>query len=266
MSEKIYAWLLSLYPSHFREKYGDEALQLLRDRARDETGFFRTLRLWLDLFADLVISIPREYRYVRPALAGSVVQQRLAGGPSFFVLEDGSSRLRAFCVGGIVSLTVLTMSFALLIRVGGQRTVGAATRREVAAGSWRSDSAGSATPKRAGVAKAKSSVLGLPPRSRVPPTVTAAALPFSSPSPLSIPAAPRQSNEQSPTLAAAFGAKGDAQLDAEERRRVVDHAAANLKQFYFDKDVAQKTADALLAHEKNGDDNGRRKARHLPAS
>jgi hypothetical protein len=27
MSEKIYAWLLRLYPSHFREAYGNEALQ-----------------------------------------------------------------------------------------------------------------------------------------------------------------------------------------------------------------------------------------------
>jgi hypothetical protein len=85
MSEKIYAWLLRLYPSHFREKYGEEALQLLRDRARDETGFLRTLRLWLDLLTDLVISIPREYRYVRPALVGPIAQQRLDYGPSFFV-------------------------------------------------------------------------------------------------------------------------------------------------------------------------------------
>jgi hypothetical protein len=29
MSEKIYAWLLRLYPSRFREAYGEDALQLL---------------------------------------------------------------------------------------------------------------------------------------------------------------------------------------------------------------------------------------------
>jgi hypothetical protein len=56
MSEKIYAWFLRRYPSRFREEYGDEALQLLRDRARDERGFFRTLRLWLDLLSDLAIA------------------------------------------------------------------------------------------------------------------------------------------------------------------------------------------------------------------
>jgi retinol-binding protein 3 len=33
MSEKIYAFLLRLYPVAFREMYGEEALQLFRDRA-----------------------------------------------------------------------------------------------------------------------------------------------------------------------------------------------------------------------------------------
>ena len=38
MSEKIYGLLLKLYPGHFRRKYGDEALRLVRDRAHDEKG------------------------------------------------------------------------------------------------------------------------------------------------------------------------------------------------------------------------------------
>ena len=64
MSEKLYAWLLRLYPSHFREDYGEEALRLFRDRARDERGFFPRLRLWLDLFFDFTISLPGEYFHV----------------------------------------------------------------------------------------------------------------------------------------------------------------------------------------------------------
>jgi len=44
-------------------------------------------------------------------------------------------------------------------------------------------------------------------------------------------------------------------LDTAERQRVIEVAIANLRQYYFDRDVAQKTADALLAHEKSGDDN-----------
>ena len=62
MSEKIYAWLLRLYPSYFRRAYGEAALQLFRDRSRDERGVFTGLRLWLDLISDLAVSAPREYR------------------------------------------------------------------------------------------------------------------------------------------------------------------------------------------------------------
>jgi hypothetical protein len=47
----------------------------------------------------------------------------------------------------------------------------------------------------------------------------------------------------------------DAKLDSAARQRVIDEAVRNLKEHYFDRDVAQKIADALLVHEKNGDDN-----------
>src|SRR5690242_6014542 len=91
MSEKIYDCLLRLFPSHFREAYGDEALQLFRDRARDEKGFFPHIRLWLNLLADLAISVPHQYGYVRPALTGAPIQRRLEGAPAFFVLVDESN-------------------------------------------------------------------------------------------------------------------------------------------------------------------------------
>ena len=41
MSEKMYTRLLRIYPSTFRKNYEGEALQLIRDRLRDETGFFK---------------------------------------------------------------------------------------------------------------------------------------------------------------------------------------------------------------------------------
>ena len=43
-------------------------------------------------------------------------------------------------------------------------------------------------------------------------------------------------------------------LDAAEREHVVEAAAANLKQYYFDRNIGHATANALLAHERNGDD------------
>jgi hypothetical protein len=47
----------------------------------------------------------------------------------------------------------------------------------------------------------------------------------------------------------------DAKPDAGDRQRVIDGVIRNLKEHYVDKDLVQKMADALLAHEKNGDDN-----------
>ena len=46
----------------------------------------------------------------------------------------------------------------------------------------------------------------------------------------------------------------DLTADAAKKHRVIDGAIANLKRYYIDQHVAQKMAGALLAHEKNGDD------------
>jgi hypothetical protein len=46
----------------------------------------------------------------------------------------------------------------------------------------------------------------------------------------------------------------DVKLDAAQRQRVIDGAIANLTKYYIYPDVAQMMADALLAHEKSGDD------------
>ncbi len=91
MSEKIYACLLRLYPAKFRHAYGKDALQLFRDRRRDETGFFRRTCLWLELFLDLAISLPRQYINLQPALGAPSVAH-FAGTPLFFVLEEKSLR------------------------------------------------------------------------------------------------------------------------------------------------------------------------------
>jgi N-terminal domain of Peptidase_S41 in eukaryotic IRBP len=43
-------------------------------------------------------------------------------------------------------------------------------------------------------------------------------------------------------------------LDAAERKRLMNAVIDNLRQHYIDPQVARKMADALLAHNKNGDD------------
>jgi len=114
MSEKLYAWLLRLYPAHFREAYGDEALQLFRDRARDEKGFFLRLRLWLDLLFDLTISLPSEYLHVHSPRAVTSGPRRLFGVPVLYVLQDAPPRPGALLSGGVLSAIVLTTCWVSL--------------------------------------------------------------------------------------------------------------------------------------------------------
>src|SRR5580658_7394330 len=86
MFEKLYALLLKFYPNDFRRTYGDEALRLVRDRARDEKGFLPGLRLWLNLLVDLAISLPREHS--KPRATPIAEARPVNGAPSFQVLSD----------------------------------------------------------------------------------------------------------------------------------------------------------------------------------
>jgi len=60
---------------------------------------------------------------------------------------------------------------------------------------------------------------------------------------------------QDATTTALVAEVESATLDAAQRQRIIQAAAANLTKYYVDPDVAQKMSDALLAHEKTGDDN-----------
>jgi hypothetical protein len=102
MSEKLYALLLKLYPNHFRRTFGDQALCLVRDRARNEKGFRSGLRLWLDLLVDLAISLPREYSKVPTTPA-----QPVNGDPSFQLLAERSLNPAVLFLGGILSAVLL---------------------------------------------------------------------------------------------------------------------------------------------------------------
>jgi hypothetical protein len=204
MSEKIYTWLLRLYPSQFREAYGEEALQLFRDRMRDEKEFFARLRLWLDLLADLAISVPHQYLQLEPTLAGSSARQGLYDTPSFFVLGDESPRPGALFLGGVVSLAALCAFSILLGHPGTHARMGTIVRGQFD-----------------GFARLSHQPVPQP--------------------------KPRE-------LSNAINRSADEvfKVDAAERRRVIDAAAAILKKHYIDRDKAQKMADALVAHEKNG--------------
>jgi hypothetical protein len=128
MSEKIYALLLRLFPSHFRKAFGDEALLLFRDRTRDEKGFFPSLRLWFDLLADLAISVPREYFYAEPKLI-TVSAQRSGATPLFYIVGDKSPRPGALFLGGMLSLAALVTFSSLLSHGGNHRALVTSARQ-----------------------------------------------------------------------------------------------------------------------------------------
>ena len=223
MSEKLYALLFRLYPSQFRHAYREEAIQLFRDRSREEKGFLPTLRLWVDLLADLIVSLPKEYRRARTTV-GASSPQSLEGVPSFYLLEEGSPRLGAFLFGGVLSLAIVTTVLTLINQPGGKQT----RRTSDAPTSMRSSSSRSATAQNAQVPNHESVARG---------------------------AGPPQVQQPKPQNSVGESGQRTTRLDAGERRRLIDRAIANLKQYYFDRDVAQKTADAMIVHEKAGDDN-----------
>ena len=71
---------------------------------------------------------------------------------------------------------------------------------------------------------------------------------------LSIVIVNRTSGSQDPGRSTTRETAGNPKLGTTERQHVVEAAAANLKQYYFDRNIGQATADALLTHEKKGDD------------
>jgi len=101
MSEKLYAILIRLYPEHFRRTYGEEALRLVRDRARDEKGLLAAARLWLDLLVDLAVSLPREYS-IAPTTPIPAAQG-VSGEPSFQLLDERSPNAALLFVAGMFS-------------------------------------------------------------------------------------------------------------------------------------------------------------------
>jgi len=227
MSEKIYALLLRLFPSHFRDLYGEEALQLFRDRAREETGFIRRTRLWLDLVVDLLISVPHECRHARQALASSS-PHRLDSTPVFSVIASRPPHPGSLACGGALSLVVL---FALSIGINEVRTYRVLdTRLWSAAHSETVSSAG----RKSNDAASKLSRLGPP-----------GALEQQD-----------QINEtEADTSATILVAPVEPQIDAAQRHRIIDGAIVKLKEYYIFPERAEKMAAALLAHEQTGDYN-----------
>lgn len=85
-AERLYAALLHLYPSEFRDEYGDEMLAAFRElrRTRGESP----LRFWLFATSDVFTSAARQHldgmRWLATALFGLAATVATAHGVTFF--------------------------------------------------------------------------------------------------------------------------------------------------------------------------------------
>jgi hypothetical protein len=119
MSEKMYARLLRLYPSRFRKKYEDEALQLIRDRLRDETGFFKRARLTWDLVTDVFAGLPQACRNSYAVTVEASAAPNAEGIPSFKVLDKEPLGPGSVLIGSTLSLaTIVAFGFLLSRSIG----------------------------------------------------------------------------------------------------------------------------------------------------
>jgi len=182
MSERVYAFLLLLYPAHFRSLYGDESLRLVRERAHDEPS----LSLWIDLLIDLLCAVPRVH--LRPAPVAA-----RATGPAFVTLEGEAPRIVPLFLGAAVSLFLIFASIP------------------------------------AGRFLERTPAVHLHARTAM------------------------QVATQAPS----------AQITVGNRHRLIEAVASNVTQHYFDRQIAQAAASALLAHEKAGDYNALTDGRDL---
>ena len=262
MSEKIYGWLLRLYPARFRKAYGEEALLLYGDRLREERGLARRTRLWFDLLVDLAVSVPREYRRTEPALVRATVQPSLDGMPGFRLLEGAPPRPGALLSAVFLAMAGLAAA-SVLINYGGShpnshlwqaKPRAQQPDRSAATGSPSSSPARSAASAQAQTASAPpaNSMSGLDSedgvRASVPPSQSNQSAGRQE---AQAPAAKVSRADSQPAIAAATGVP----VDAAERHRVINGAVANLRRYYDHPEVGQKVADALLAYESRGDDN-----------
>ena len=62
LSERVYRWLLVVYPTDHRREYGGLMVQLFRDRMRRDGGGFRGLFVWMQMIFDLVGAAFKEHK------------------------------------------------------------------------------------------------------------------------------------------------------------------------------------------------------------
>lgn len=230
MSEKLYVVLFLLFPARFRAAWREEALDLLRDRLRNERSPRARLRLWFDLLADLASSLPRAYLRDQPPLvpAGSA---QPGGVPSFHLVENPPIPSKVYFFGSVLSILLLA-TVAVMLKHGGHLYILHPSAAEEAGGvtldPW-TTGRGSGT----GTGPAGEG------RGNAPGSATQ----------------PRTAVDQAagiPAFARAHGLTPLALFDEAERDRVLKGVIADLRQYDPDSSAATKAAWTLRASETLG--------------
>jgi hypothetical protein len=225
MSEKIYACLLRLYPSAFRAKYQQEALQLYRDRLLDERGGCRRCRLCCDLLIDALTGLPQAWRntYVADDSAPPLFSNA-DGIPSFQILNKQPLRPISIFIGS-------TLSFAALSAFGLVMSLPAPFRP--------SSTSHQSSPIKSVMERLNRAT---PPGNDDRVTTANASAANGTP------------HGQSPTgNAPAISIHSAARLDDLERDRVIRAVASVLAAHYVDPQKAHQASDMLLTREKRGE-------------
>jgi len=220
MSDRIFAMLLRLYPSRFREKYRDEAWQLYRDRRRDETGSMRKARLYCDLLLNALTGLPRAWRNSYAAAPVPALAPGNRAAPLFRLLDKEPLRPGAILFGS-------TLSFAALLAFGVLLSLPTAVY--ITSGKAKS---------------AIESVLERVNRAASQDSADQAAATGSLAD-----ASATQSSTRNPSTMSAASAPN---LTAAERTLVIHSVADNLVAHYYDRDRAQQASADLLSLQDHG--------------
>jgi hypothetical protein len=179
------------------------------------------MSLWLDLLADLVGAAIRDRRFTRQMLLSQLaLAQAAKRAPSFAVVTSGLPHTAALLVGSAFSVAILA-TFFVLIGQGGQGQAGSPP----VAGTLTSSTPKRVTSTSGGTNEDIRLVrMHLFEKSSLSAGLSSGSLTLS-----------------------------DAALNANEKRRVLDGAIANLSESYVYPKVARQMIKGLLSHERNGD-------------
>lgn len=223
MFEKIYARALRVVAPRFHAVYGEQAIQLVRDRWRDEQGVVSKVRLWLDLLADLAAAAIRDARFADQVLRSELAPPAAARSvPLFELMRPGRPRTSILVLGCAFSLGLLAMLHTLAGHGGRAKALSV----PLLDGMQRSLPAG-AIFQGVHIRDTKH---------------------FDQPQFFG-----------SPNLSGPFGGgspiSDEVAVSADEKKRVLDGAITNLREYYVYPNVAREMINALLTHKKNGDYN-----------